>query len=615
MGETNNKKKKVITIVISILIVLVLVLAISYAFFSTQLSGTDQIVKVGELELVLDETSEGISLDNAIGISDSKGMSSTPSTFELRNNGNKAVDYTIYLDDNTISDTDTRIDDKYLKYNLNKNGSNSGATLLTRIGANPNRILDSGTIEGGGTNKYSLNLWITDEVNGNYSGQVFSGKLRVEVSQERPTVAEVLLADNDNNINTDDPDQTFITGSNPNNYIWYSGKLWRAVSIDPSDNSVKLVTQWNISAIPYDDDSSAFEGSYMEEWLNDTTVDGFLGNLRNPEAFIKMNSKWNASQITDNSKPPSEEEGGTIVEDAVGLLNNYEVDINYKNGRYLNNRLTWWTITPRTNNSLYIVASNNYNQFYPSINGYGIRPSINLKPGIKIMSGDGTEENPFELMGDNDNNLEGVKLNTRYSGEYIRFGTGDNNLYRIVSHETNGLTKITSAEPLKENGTFKTLAFGNSINYSSTNIIGSFLNGEYLNSGNYLTSEQVNMIEDNTTWYLGTVGVGKSYKLAKYINNSMSKYTTNTKATVGLLRLGELMSGQFDVSDNNQYYWTLTPYTSTNLRLVYSQGYAHSSYPPTAALGIKPSLNLKTNVIITSGDGTLQNPFEIELAS
>ena len=196
MGETNNKKKKVITIVISIIIILVLALAITYAYFSTQLSGTDQIVKVGELELVLDETSEGISLDNAIGISDSKGMSSTPSTFELRNNGNKAVDYTIYLDDNTIGETDTRIDDKYLKYNLNKNGTDSGATLLTSIGTNPNRILDSGTIEGGGTNKYSLNLWITDEVDENYSGQVFSGKLRVEVSQEKSVPNAPELDDN-----------------------------------------------------------------------------------------------------------------------------------------------------------------------------------------------------------------------------------------------------------------------------------------------------------------------------------------------------------------------------------------------------------------------------------
>ena len=615
MEETNNKKKKVITIVISIIIILVLALAISYAYFSTELNGTDQIVKVGTLDLVLDETSEGITLDNAVGISDSKGMSSTPSTFELRNNGNKAVDYTIYLDDNTIGETDTRIDDKYLKYNLNKNGSNSGATLLTRIGANPNRILDSGTIEGGGTNKYSLNLWITDEVNGNYSGQVFSGKLRVEVSQERPTVAEVLLADNDNNINTDDPDQTFITGSNPNNYIWYSGKLWRAVSIDPSDNSVKLVTQWNISAIPYDDDSSAFEGSYMEEWLNDTTVDGFLGNLRNPEAFIKMNSKWNASMMSDTSKPPSESEGGTIVEDPVGLLNIYEYTMISAKSSYFLTHLVFWSLTPYDALTVSYVGTSGKSSTMNISNTSGIRPSVNLKPEIKIVGGDGTAENPYRLMGENDSNLNGTKLNTRYSGEYINFGTGENNLYRIVSHETEGLTKITSVAPLKENSTFKTISFGDDVYYSNANMIGSFLNGEYLNSGNYLTIEQVNMIEDNTTWYLGTVGVGKSYKLAKYINNSMSEYTTNTKATVGLLRLGELMSGQFDVFKNNSYYWTLTPYTSTNLRLVHSQGYAHSSYPPTTALGIKPSLNLKTNVIITSGDGTLQNPFNIELSS
>ena len=165
-----KNKKKIITIVISIVIILILVLAISYAYFSTQLKGTDQLVKVGDLELVLNETSEGINLSNAIGLSDSDGMSLTPSTFELKNNGSKAVDYTIYLDDNTISDTDTRIDDMYLKYNLNKNGTNSGASLLTSSIYNSNRVLDSGTIEGGGTNTYSLNLWITDEVDGNYSG-------------------------------------------------------------------------------------------------------------------------------------------------------------------------------------------------------------------------------------------------------------------------------------------------------------------------------------------------------------------------------------------------------------------------------------------------------------
>ena len=609
----NMENKKVTVIIISILIIIILVLGLTFAYLRTELSGSEQIVKVGTLDLVLNETSEGISLNNAIGLSDSKGMSTTPSTFELKNNGNKAVDYIIYLDDNTIGDNDTRIDDKYLKYNLNKNGEDSGASLLTSIGSNPNRILDMGTIEGGGTNKYSLNLWISDEVDGNYSGQVFSGKLRVEVSQERKTVAEVLLADNSNNINTTDPEQTFITGEDPNNYIWYSGKLWRAVSIDPSDNSVKLVTQWNISAIPYDDDSSAFEGSYMQEWLNDTSVDGFLGNLRDPEKFIKMDSKWNATAMTDTTKPPKT----TIVESSVGLINLYEYAMsysgtNYSNG-YLNNNLESVLLTPYNDTSLFAENNGGILYYNNNVNTNVIRPSINLQPNIKIVYGSGTEDDPYRLMGDNDKNLEGILLNTRYSGEYISFGVGDNNLYRIVSHETESLTKITSANPLKESGNYKLITFGENNIYSSSNTIGSFLNNNYLNpSSGYLTSEQVNMIGDNTIWYLGKMFIGSSYKLAKYTDITGENLTPNTTiAKVGLLRIGELMSGVFSATKTGSSFWSLT--SSDNSMFYIGENAGFLSILPTSQLAIKPALNLKSNVVITSGDGTKENPFELKL--
>ena len=71
------------------------------------------------------------------------------------------------------------------------------------------------------------------------------------------------------------------------------------------------------------------------------------------------------------------------------------------------------------------------------------------------------------------------------------------------------------------------------------------------------------MIEDNTTWYLGTVGYGTSYKLAKYTDTTGTTLTSSTTtAKVGLLRLGELMAGQFDRSANNASYWLLTPYLS-----------------------------------------------------
>ena len=315
--------------------------------------------------------------------------------------------------------------------------------------------------------------------------------------------------------------------------------------------------------------------------------------------------------------------GVTTVTASVGLLNTYEYQSSYRgttygNG-YLNNGLNWWTLTPyNTSNIQYFLYNGNVDN-YASLGASGVRPSINLKSDVTIVDGDGTVDNPYRLMGDNDANLSGTFLNTRYSGEYIRFGNDENNLYRIVSHETDGLTKITSAEPLKNNGEFITSEFGNNEAFSSENIIGLFLNGEYLEK--YIDSTYNDMIEDNTTWYLGQVGDGTSYKLTKYMDATGNTLTSSTTtAKVGLLRLGELMAGQFEryaVTDGiistglTSTYWLLTPTNSSIVWGVIFHG-ASSYYAPSEVHGIKPSLNLKSNVIITSGDGTKSNPFTIE---
>ena len=94
----------------------------------------------------------------------------------------------------------------------------------------------------------------------------------------------------------------------------------------------------------------------------------------------------------------------------------------------------------------------------------------------------------------------------------------------------------------------------------------------------------------------------------------MSGYATSTNAKVGLLRLGELMLGQFDRYGNNTYYWTLTPYSTSNVRYVYDNGSA-SGTGSSIAHGVRPSMNLKSNVQIVNGDGTLNSPFEIQLGS
>ncbi len=88
----DERLKKVTTIAVGVLIFVILLILVSYAFFSTRLEGQEQIVKVGDLDLILNETSEGITLDKAIGLSDEDGMNLSPATFELKNNSGTAVD-------------------------------------------------------------------------------------------------------------------------------------------------------------------------------------------------------------------------------------------------------------------------------------------------------------------------------------------------------------------------------------------------------------------------------------------------------------------------------------------------------------------------------------------
>ena len=648
-----DKKKQLLLSIGLVLILVLMIVGISYAAFKFVGLGTKpNTITTGAITMEYTESTNTISMTGALPTTDATGKVRLTAgeyfdfTLSGTIKGSENINWEIAAEDVTTGTK--KIDGKYIKLYLTSLDENNNETEVmkptvyttekaenTYTGRPTNMMsLAKGTTSTSFSTKYRLRMYVDESYNpqGDGGNLAFSIKINVygKTGDKMPKtgpVAKVLLSGVGDNgtIDTSDSEQTFITGTDPNNYVWYSGKLWRAVSIDSSDNSVKLVTQWNISAFPYTTyGNTAFQGSYMEQWLNDTSVDGFLGNLREPDKFIKTDSVWNATMTTETTKP----EKTTMVTDAVGLLNIYEYAMSYKNASpstgYLNNNLYWWTLTPYSTSYVRnVYYAGNSNSRASTTSSSGSRPSINLKSAVKIIGGDGTVDNPYRLQGDNDSPT-GALLSTRYSGEYISFGTGENNLYRIVSHENGTGTKITSAIPLKDSGVYKTLAFGDNSTFSKDNTIGTFLNGDYLTSGTYLTSDQVNMIEDNTTWYLGTVGgdgnITPNYKLAKYQDATGSNLTTSTTtAKIGLLRIGELMTGQFDKYRNNTNYFTLTPYDThygtSNLRNVGNDGSSNSNYSPTGSYGSRPSMNLKANVIITGGDGTKNSPFKIKLGS
>ena len=639
------KDKRQLLLTIGLVLVLVLmIVGISYAAFKfTGLGNKPNTITTGAITMEYTESTNTISMTGALPTTDATGKVRLTAgeyfdfTLSGTIKGSENINWEIAAED--VTTASRKIDGKYIKLyltSLDDTGNekevmaptvyNTESTENTYTGRPTNMMsLVKGTTGTSFSTKYRLRMYVDESYNPQGDGGDLSfsikinayGKTGDKMKATTGPVAKVLLSGVGDNgtIDTSDSEQTFITGTDPNNYIWYSGKLWRATSINPADNSVKLVTQWNISALPYNaSGNTTFQGSYMEQWLNDTSVDGFLGNLREPDKFIKMDSVWNATMTTETTKP----EKTVMVTDTVGLLNIYEYTMSYKNVTsstgYLNNGLVWWTLTPYSTSGIHYVGTTGYNDYNGPTGSNGSRPSINLKSAVKIIDGDGTADNPYRLQGDNDSPT-GTLLSTRYSGEYISFGTGENNLYRIVSHENGTGTKITSAVPLKVNGSYKSIKFGSNVTFSKNNTIGTFLNGNYLTSGTYLTRNQVNMIEDNTTWYLGTVGSGVNYKLAKYQDATSSSITPDTTtAKIGLLRFGELMAGQFDKYSNNTNYWSLTPKSTSDICYVYSNGLG-SGNGPTRSNGRRPAMNLKSNVVITGGKGTAREPFTIKLGS
>ena len=643
----NNKKQLLLSIGLVLILVLMIV-GISYAAFKfTGLGKRENTITTGAITMKYTESTNTISMNNALPTTDATGKVRLTAgeyfdfTLSGTIKGSENINWEIAAED--VTTATRKIDGKYIKLYLTSLDENNNETEVmepkvyttestenTYTGRPTGMMsLAKGTTSTSFSTKYRLRMYVDESYNpqGDGGNLAFSIKINAygrtgdKMKVTTGPVADVLLSGVGDNgtIDTTDPEQTFITGTDPNNYIWYSGKLWRAVSIDPSDSSVKLVTQWNISTLPYNaDGNTAFKDSYMEQWLNDTSVDGFLGNLREPEKFIKTDSVWNATMTIKTTKP----EKTTMVTDTVGLLNIYEYTMSYKNATYetgyLNNGLYWWVLTPWSASRVCYVYNYGNVSYNSPMTSLGSRPSINLKSAVKIIDGDGTSNNPYRLQGDNDS-PKGALLSTRYNGEYISFGTGENNLYRIVSHENGTGTKITSAIPLKDSGNYKAMSFGSNVTFSKDNTIGTFLNGDYLTSGTYLTRDQANMIEDNTIWYLGTVGGGTNYnyRLAKYQDATSSSLTTaTTTAKIGLLRIGELMTGQFYKADNNTSYWTLTPYSTSGVCNVISDGFGNGSLSLTNdSFGFRPSMNLKSNVVITGGDGTKNSPFRIKLGS
>ena len=283
------KTRKEILIIGLMLLLVITLIGVSYAVFNYSALGTKlNTITTGSITMSYTESDNTITLTGALPTTDETGKKRlNPGeyfdfTVSSKIVGNVNINYEISakeVGDGTIDGSNIKL---YLT-KLTEEGTeeelmapevyNEEASSNDYTGRPANEMsLYTSSMNSSESNTYRLRMYVDESYNPQDDGGGLTFSVQVNVygkDGDKPLSAGETVIENLTSGSTfDDGVDTFITGEDPNNYIWYSGKLWRAVSVNNETKTTKLVTQWNISAITYSSGSTAFEGSYMQQWLN-----------------------------------------------------------------------------------------------------------------------------------------------------------------------------------------------------------------------------------------------------------------------------------------------------------------------------------------------------------
>ena len=314
------------------------------------------------------------------------------------------------------------------------------------------------------------------------------------------------------------------------------------------------------------------------------------------------------------------------------------------------------------------IKTNGVDWSFTSTHGHGVRPVVSIADTAMIAEGTGTKKDPYILAGermlDADNTINTAKVGdyvyldesknpNPFTEEYIARDlkystTKDKVRYRIVSKEADGKTKVERADVLRNLP--NTIAINGNINvpyyysntcgyinntwihsgcanhklflpeegngdykYTDSENIGYFLNHATNSFYNWYSDSTKNMIE-KSDWNLYTSGSGKDY--SNLNNNPNAAYPARTtdgvaSAYIGLPSWGEMYTG----NDLNIGYWYINRWQNSDYLVasVVSFGSSYSYDSGNGWMAVRPVVNLKANVKVTSGQGTMTNPYTLKI--
>lgn len=351
-----------------------------------------------------------------------------------------------------------------------------------------------------------------------------------------------------------------------NNYVSYSGILWRIVSVD--DGKIKLVSDENVTVLPF---GKNYDESNVIKWLNST----FKSNLTQPDLFItEFDSCVNNVDKIEKSDCNNSKNYVSLLS-----MNDY-IDAGANNS-YLNNNTYFW-LSALNESEPWYVFDNGGLKTDSNNHIYGVRPVIVLND-IEYIYGSGTKSSPYIISNEPVDTLSEIEL-----GSYIDYS---GYTWKVVSKDETSV-KVVLSTPLKLNDEEIKKIYSKKYNYYNLN--------DSTGIAYYLNHTFYNTLKDKKYLKKGDFYIGKfdTYDLEELYNEKVNAY-------VGLLTVGDIF-----VTQNIDMY-LLSSVTDDNTIPVLNKNnslfYNFISYES----GIKPVIYLDNKVEVKGGMGDENYPFEL----
>ena len=586
-------KKRIIILIILILISILTLIGSSYALLTKKFTSKKLSVEVGTLKVDFTE-GNAITMDNVVPMTDENGMNTTPYTFTITNSGTIDSYYTISNEE----DSNNTLDTTYLKYKLVSNdGYDSGIKRLKDIGTGTYRIVDERALLKSKSVTYKLYLWIASDAGNDIQNKIYKSKIIVNSTSNR--VGDTYCLDNGFNKLSD-----CMLVMNNHEKTTDIAKTNIKAKVTPDFSKTATTDEGLFMAEDDEGESYYYRGAVKNNYVS---FAGFIWRIirRNGDGSIRMIYSGKSTSDTGEDITLGKSAYNEKYWDPTYVGYKYNEDFSL----YENNSIT------------------GYNAFINTAKyDFGTGYIFDISTRKFILTGD------IKQLTWKDNHDEIVKNNL-----YSCLNNDCNIVYKIVAYQSDTIMKV---QP---------------ISYSSNNLIGTLANKNDSPIKKALDNwYKYNLINYNTHIYNNTycndrsIGFGSGYLISqntaygayerlysnslpslKCIQDTDKFSTTNENAKldypISLITADEVAYAGGVTDKENKKFYLYNGKNSYTISPSYFDSYWTLSHMFTLDLNgsleirknlsnvylIRPVINLKSDVTISSGDGTADAPYKI----